>query len=60
MTSRECRPVSADEKKASAEGYYAFDPEKNSDDLNPYPIGSRERDMFSVGWAWANDRWLDE
>ena len=54
------RPTTKEDEDASKAGYYAFDHMKNSDDVNPYPKDSRERVMFSVGWAWAEDRWLDE
>ena len=57
---RGCRPITEEEKRASEEGYRAFDPDKNCDDVNPYPVGDDLRVHFNIGWAWATDRWLDE
>jgi hypothetical protein len=57
---RGCHPVTKAENEAAQEGYYAFDPDKNIDNVNPYPEGDRMRDMFFIGWVWACSRWLDD
>jgi hypothetical protein len=55
-----CQPIPEKDSEAQRKGWDAFDPEKNCGDLNPYKAGTSQYDMFRVGWAWAEDRWLDE
>lgn len=55
-----CHPMTREDADAQHEGWSAFKPGENCDDHNPHPKGSAEYIMFRVGWAWAEDRWMDE